>query len=312
MIADLKRVASEMGKVPTRDEYHSQSKYSRHIIGLTFGGFTPFLHAAGFKVGKEKTKNIFATDVRTLLTSDKPKTPPKTEAPKAPPDTNSQQSRVLVIGDTHFPFVDTDALSALYLFAEQVKPDCIVQIGDLYDFFAHSKFPRTHLTFDPQQEAQLGFEMASAMWKTLKAIVPDASCHQLLGNHDARPLKRILETYPEGEMFFSIEKYFQFPGVQVYFDTRQELVLGDAIFLHGHKSSLGAHRDYNLANSVCGHSHQGGVSYRQIGGKILWELNAGFLGDASSKALSYTPQRITKWTLGWGYIDEWGPRFVPL
>lgn len=54
------------------------------------------------------------------------------------------------------------------------------------------------------------------------------------------------------------------------------------------------------------------MSFKRIGGKTLYELNAGYLGDPESKALSYTPTKITNWTLGWGYIDEDGPRFVAL
>jgi predicted phosphodiesterase len=314
LIADLKRVASELGRVPSRDEYRSLAGFSRQSWEKAFGTFTIFVQAAGLVPAKQKQKDIFRVDLKSLL--DKKSTPSKIAAPsKQPPqpDLHGSQSseRILVIGDTHFPFADAGALSALYLVAEKLRPTLIVQVGDLYDMFAHSKFPRTHLTFDPQQEVRLGFEMANNMWETLRSISPKASFHQLLGNHDARPLKRILEAYPQGEIFFSIEKWFQFPSVHTYFDTRQEVVLSGIIFQHGYRAVLGAHRDHNLQNTVCGHSHRGGVSFRQIDGKILWELNAGFLGDASSKALSYTPQRITAWTLGCGWIDEFGPRFIP-
>ena len=70
-------------------------------------------------------------------------------------------------------------------------------------------------------------------------------------------------------------------------------------------------REHNLKNTVVGHSHLGGVVYRNTFNGIIWELNAGFCGDTESKALSYTPQRLTKWTKGFGFIDALGPRFIP-
>jgi hypothetical protein len=65
-----------------------------------------------------------------------------------------------------------------------------------------------------------------------------------------------------------------------------------------------------LMSCAVGHSHVGGVAYRSIQGKVLFELNAGLLGDPEAKGLSYTPQKLTRWTLGWGFIDQLGPRFI--
>ena len=66
-----------------------------------------------------------------------------------------------------------------------------------------------------------------------------------------------------------------------------------------------------LSNIVVGHSHIGGVTYRNIGNKIVWELNSGYCGDPDSKALSYRLMKLTKWTHGFGFVDEFGPRFIP-
>jgi hypothetical protein len=119
-----------------------------------------------------------------------------------------------------------------------------------------------------------------------------------------------LECYPEGELFFSIDKYYKFDGVQMHMDARTPLELDGVLFTHGHYSRLGDHRDYNLQSTVCGHSHLGGVTLRQIRGQVLFEMNAGYMGDPDSKALAYTPTKIVKWTKGWGWIDQWGARFI--
>lgn len=56
---------------------------------------------------------------------------------------------------------------------------------------------------------------------------------------------------------------------------------------------------------------KGGVVFRKIRGQTLWELNAGYMADPHAKGLTYTPQRITHWTEGLGWTDEYGPRFIP-
>jgi hypothetical protein len=181
--------------------------------------------------------------------------------------------------------------------------------------FSQSRFPRTHNTFTPKQEIRLGREMAAEMWaKVRETLAPGAHCYQLLGNHDIRPMKRIIEAAPDMEGFVeqAFRELFLFDGVQTITDSRQELILDGVVYHHGYRSKNGEHRDHNLMHSVVGHTHTGGVTYRQVRGEVLFELNAGFMGDPESKALSYTPQKITKWTQGFGVIDEWGPRFIAL
>jgi hypothetical protein len=104
-----------------------------------------------------------------------------------------------------------------------------------------------------------------------------------------------------------------FEGVKTLHDPREELKLpGNVDVIHGYLGRLGDHRNYTLTNVVHGHTHTGGVVFRQVAGRVLWELDCGLAGDMESKALSYTPQKSTKHTLGWGFLDEYGPRFIPL
>jgi len=228
-------------------------------------------------------------------------------------NSESKQGSILVIGDTHFPFVRHDCLEAIYEFNRKMKPAYIVQVGDLYDLYAHSKFPRSLNTYSPQQEEQLGREGAEAMWARLISDNPDAKCFQILGNHDIRPARRVLELSP-GFEHVAKKHYLElmtFPGVVTIEDYRQELHIGNIVFHHGYRNQLGAHRDFVRQSFVCGHSHKGGVVYRKMKEETIWELNAGFVGDAESKALSYTSQKINDQTLGWGFVDEYGPRFIP-
>lgn len=305
---DLKRVTQELGYVPTRDDYLKHGRFKRPHIDKTFGTYTIALTAAGLKVSKKernrKLKELFLKDIEQEIPKHKSK----------PILTNRGNFKdIVVIGDTHFPFVCEETLTFIYDFIDAVKPKRCVQIGDLYDLYSHGRFPRSHNVYMPNQEIELAQKQAAEMWLTIQKLSPGIECYQLRGNHDIRPLRKIQEHYPEGEIFFSIDKWFEFDGVKDVGCFRKELILDDIVFHHGYSSRLGAHKEHNLMNTVVGHSHKGGVVYRSLSqGRVLWELNAGYCGDPESKALSYTPQKIVKWTKGFGYVDCYGPRFIPI
>jgi hypothetical protein len=190
-----------------------------------------------------------------------------------------------------------------------------VQVGDLMDRYSHSRFPRSHNVYRPEQEDELARKGAEEMWAEVRKAAPRASLFQLLGNHDLRPLKQVLAAYPQMEKWAEkmLAESMTFEGVKTLHDPREELKLpGNVDVIHGYLGRLGDHRNYTLTNVVHGHTHTGGVVFRQVAGRVLWELDCGLAGDMESKALSYTPQKSTKHTLGWGFLDEYGPRFIPL
>ncbi len=223
--------------------------------------------------------------------------------PKEITPTVSHYPRTLFVPDVHFPFAHQQTLEKIYRFAEQEKPDIIIQVGDLYDAYSYAKFPKSSNVFTPREETNTARKMAETMWAELRKASPAAKCYQLRGNHDDRPLKRILEAYPSCEDWVEkmLAELMTFDGVETIYDSRQELMItADVAVIHGHRSQIGQHRDAFLYNGVAGHLHTAGVSYRQIHGRVLWELNVGLAGDPMSKGMSYMPSRIVKWTLGLG------------
>lgn len=308
ILADLKGIASKLGYPPSRFEYLKETAFSEHKMKKAFGNFTAMMNAAGLggkarkereDLRKQEIKQMFDGDIKSQIKN----RPPKIDVP----NTRS----ILVIGDTHFPFVCQDTLAFIFYWCEIMKPQVCVQIGDLYDMFAHGRFPRTHVAYNPAEEIELGQQMAREMWRKIRQLSPGVECHQIRGNHDQRPLKRILSAYPEGEIFFSVDRYFEFDGVKSVHNDRQELIVDGITFIHGYSTRPGFHMEHNHGSTVVGHSHKGGVVYRGTKDGIIWELNAGYCGDPNSKALSYTPQKLTKWTKGFGFIDACGPRFIP-
>lgn len=222
------------------------------------------------------------------------------------------EKTILVLGDIHSPFACGKSLKRVLELATQLKPTHIVQIGDAYDMFSFSRFPRSSNYITPKDEIEYGRAILEDLWRRLQKASPKAKCFQLMGNHDSRVLKQIIATLPAAESLLDLRPIFSFKGVETLPSERDELFINGICFMHGFRSKLGDHAVHNAQSTVCGHSHQGGVVYRRLGDKIIWELNAGYLADANSEALSYTRQRrISNWTLGCGYIDGLGPRFIP-
>lgn len=223
------------------------------------------------------------------------------------------QKTILCVPDSHFPFVNKAALNQIYELCRANKPQIIVHLGDLLDFYSFSRFPRSLDVIAPKDEVSRGRAGAEEMWRWLQRASPKAKCFQLMGNHCERPIKQLLNKFPEAESFIHTSDLFEFPDVETMKSERDELIIGDILFQHGFRSKLGDHCKNNGMSTVCGHSHRGGVFFTRLGDKTIWELNGGHIALESSKPLSYTRQRhISNWTSGCGLIDENGPRFIPL
>lgn len=314
IIVGLKELANELGRSPRSEDLHG-TKVSLHYTRQAFGSFAEAMSAAGLEIIKPGRKRKISNDI-----FEKPLEPHLEEQharqletrfsnfvlPKDPYPTT------VFLGDFHAPFHHVPATQFAIEVIRELKPARVVQGGDLYDMFSASKFPKSQNIFTPRDEKDQARKACEWLWSEVQKASPKAECYQLLGNHDIRPYKRILETCPELEMFINLTPLFTFPGVTLIEDPRQELELDGVFIHHGYLTKLGQNRDFMNACTVNFHTHKGGAVYRAIhGGHIIWELNGGFLGDPQSKGLAYTPQRHHHQTLGLGVVDRLGPRFIP-
>lgn len=220
--------------------------------------------------------------------------------------------KILCVPDLHAPFSDADAVSFVYAAIAKEKPDVVIQLGDAWDCFSFSKFPGTRSLMTPREEIKEARQFCEAFWRNVENGAPKAKRIQMIGNHEARIPKRLLEQIPALEDFLSFNDCFKYRGVDTFFDPREEVVIDDILFTHGHFTQPGRHVSYYLRNVVHGHTHRGGVTYLRTHDKVLYELDCGHLADEKATPLQYTATKQTKWTLGFGLIDEYGPRFVSL
>jgi predicted phosphodiesterase len=310
IVQKIQSLAVELGRTPTLIEFTKYSGMGDSTIYRMFGGWVVAVKAAGLDpVQKQKTQkidnSIFEKDIEQHLEDYKPRTFNEIITP---------WPRIAVLGDIHEPFSHEKTKSEFVLFCEKEQPEWIVQVGDAFDQYSWAKFPRSHNIFTPKEEETVAKKNLEELFNILRLKCPNSKLVLLHGNHSIRALKRVLESVPTMEHWAQkyLEELMTFDGVKTIHDPREEFLIGDIAFHHGYLTQLGAHRDYMMMNAVVGHTHMGGAVFRQIQGKILWELNAGLAGDPFAKGLSYTSQKMSRWTLGWAWVDNYGPRFCPL
>lgn len=226
--------------------------------------------------------------------------------------------RGFVLGDVHLPFHHKVILPLALWHACRGSFDYFIQVGDLHDRYSAAPFARSFNLFTPRQEREWCRYYAEILWGVVNTHMPKTEKYQLLGNHCIRPKKQGLAKAPEfeDEIAEALERDFTFDGVKTILDPREELYLDDICYLHGYLMPMGAHALFNLKNFVGGHTHRGGTFFLPKDGHelpMIWELNAGYVADPFAKGLAYTMQkRATRWTHGFGIVDDLGPRFIPL
>lgn len=316
----IQACASEVGHAPSKREFTAWGKGPHHSSVIRhFKTWSAAIIAAGLTPNEETQK--------------KKTSAPKLELVKDPDQVQeiirettqrkiiqlNKYKKILCIGDIHFPYVDQNALSMVYAIAEKEQPDIIVQVGDLFDCYAQSKFPKSLNIFTPQAEWDLARKMAIDFWKKIREMCPKAECFQILGNHDIRASLRIEEAAPAVAHLIKepLRAAFTFEGVTTIHDPTEELFIENIMFVHGHYTSgISKHMEYARMNVVHGHTHKATIVYKPFWDQnrnqtMLWEMDVGYLGDPWSKALSYRSQKIHNWTVGVGIVDNYGPRWIP-
>lgn len=221
-------------------------------------------------------------------------------------------AKILCVGDLHFPFAHKKAIDQMFALTDGLDISHVVQLGDLYDFYSPSRFPKK-LFITPEDELIQAREGGIEFWKRVQKQFPKAKCHQILGNHCIRPVKLAKETAPSLIPFVQdgMKALFKFDDVTTHFDTRVELEIEGILFTHGHLSGIGKHLGYYKRNIVHGHSHKGNVYFEShYQGHNIWELDCGFLGNPFHEVFAYSPTRYHKMTLGFGLVLDGFPQFV--
>lgn len=220
--------------------------------------------------------------------------------------------RVLVIGDSHCPFMDKRYVRFLSDLHDQWRVDKIVMIGDLVDNHAISMHSSSAGLRDSDQEFDLAMRQVQMLYKLFPTKVD-----WLIGNHDALTERHMddcglprssLKDYTE---LWQIPKWVAHPR---YTDIK----IDGVIYRHGDKGKGGAFPALSNAlaewNSVVqGHYHAvGGVVFGANQKSKYFGGQTGCGIDVRSAAFNYGRRFSKKPVLGAMVVIDGQPFFEPM
>lgn len=224
-----------------------------------------------------------------------------------------QYHRVLFISDIHCPFQDDKAIEAMVLFAQWWKPQTIVFIGDVVDFYAISSFVK-----DPNRSLKLADELSSAK-DTIDFIckmLPDTKKYFIKGNHEARLQKYLWSTAKELANLneLRLEYLLGLKNHDIEYIENGNMKFRGTMIKHGNvvRKYAGytarAEFEKNGISGVSGHTHRLATYYHNNeGGSYVW-MEIGCLCRFDAE---YLQGETPNWQTGFGigYFKENSKRF---
>lgn len=210
--------------------------------------------------------------------------------------------KTLILPDLHIPHHDKKSLHLIFKIIDDIKPERIIQLGDLFDFYQISRFNK-----EPKRvlEFQKDLNELDMFFYELRKIYKKDFIY-IEGNHEIRLIKWLWQ-HPEVyslkkinniPSLFNLEKYSirYFP----YFTYKS------VYFKHGNyvstKSSYSAKLEYDAegTSGVSGHTHRLGIYYVQNRNGFHTWYEMGHLTDV--KKVEYLEGKIPNWQQGFGIM----------
>jgi len=222
--------------------------------------------------------------------------------------------KVLYVPDIHAPFHDNKAIDALIAFAKWFKPDVVIYLGDLIDFYAISSFAK-----DPQRALDLQKEIDSAIavLKKINAACNGSDKYFLRGNHEKRMQKFLWTRAAELSSLkgLKVENLLQLSDFGIkYMKNGRMTYRGNAI-KHGdlvRKFSAYTAKGEMESTGMSGksaHTHRAGVyRFTNESGPYTW-MECGCLCKMFN--VEYMEGKIPNWQQGFGisYFKDGSKRF---
>lgn len=232
----------------------------------------------------------------------------------------------VVIPDVQLPYHDVTALQKIIKVVDDIKPDQIVQIGDLIDLPMVSRW-----TKDTAGEYALTLQehidrTKGEFLSPLRQAAPKAALTWVSGNHDERITDYIKKYgYPlQALSALSMENLFDLEKFNVDYVRGPVRVATNTYAVHGHESKgfaaspsawdLKLQKRYGSNYSyVFGHTHQGFLLTRATGWhgevKPRFTMNVGSIMDPTNA--TYVPDGSVNWTMSFGLLRDNGKEVWP-
>jgi len=216
---------------------------------------------------------------------------------------------VLVLPDLHAPFIDWPAVWQAHKWAEKHDPQAVVQLGDLTDQKAWSRWPSDVDDWSPTEE----WERVEKDMEKLRKYFPEMFV--LMGNHDSRAATVATSVRIPSQLVKTMEEIFSAPG-WTWVPRDRQLVFktdrGDTMFVHGDEDGgTPIHKATMLGmNVIQGHTHRVSIRYEQVADKWVFGAEMGHLMDIASKGARYAAKSTRGTCSGFGILKHGVPYFI--
>lgn len=222
---------------------------------------------------------------------------------------------VYCLPDVHLPWTSWQRIEE---FAAHIKADkkkksndvSIVQLGDLIDAMAWSRYPKG----PDAPNAQLEWDQTEIAVDRLHKLLPEMTV--LLGNHCIRPIKKAVEAQLPRQLIKGLHEVFDTPKWKWHIGSRAYEKNG-IVYLHGDEFPISPSNPGLAASRlgksiVFGHTHQASISYVNIFEKSIFALNAGCIIDENAVCFQYSAKNPRRCWQGYGKIVDGVPSLIPL
>jgi len=209
-------------------------------------------------------------------------------------------SRVLVIPDLHIPFVHPDALTFLRRIKKNYKPDKVVCVGDLVDFYAFSRYDQDPDSWSPGDELR---KTQEALKPWFSAFPEVQACY---GNHDMRLRKKLARA---GIPASTCKTFEELLGSPKGWKWSFRHVIDGVQYIHGdgyggknaHVKVAETHRQ----STVIGHAHHSaGIMFFKSNQGMIFGMNVGCCIDVESYAFAYAKHNAYQPIISCGIVRD--------
>jgi hypothetical protein len=213
--------------------------------------------------------------------------------------------RIMFLGDLHAPWILWEVLQAAADFAEEYKPDLIVQVGDLIDAKMWSKHPK-----DPDDCASIEWGELEISLERVHKLFPELTI--LSGNHDRRIMNRANDVSLPHQLVKSLKEAFPYKGWTWHVDGSPLIADGIRI-IHGDETLGNAwQKAQRMGECVAqGHDHMAYLQYVNTFDRQIWGMSVGTFMDGASAAGRYAARNPFRCWHGWATATNGVPALHP-
>lgn len=210
--------------------------------------------------------------------------------------------RILALGDMHFPWIDFKVLMAAHEFAKDYKPDLVIQVGDIVDQKAWSRYPKDVDDPSPHEEWMMAEDGLHALHRLFPKMII------LEGNHCRRIMCRALEAGIPKKLIKTLDQVFDFPDWHWHMHPRPYVADGIA-FIHGDEMAGNAYQKAGKLGMplVQGHDHLGYLQFINTFDREIFGMSIGCMIDSESIAARYAAKNALRTWQGWATITDGEP-----